>query len=208
MKVVLIRHGQTGGNFAKRHQEEGSHLTEDGRKQAAAAAAACTKLHPTHVITSPRVRTLETSQVIAKATGLIPETDALFEELCRPWRIYGNLHKSPASIFYMAKWFLGFSGGHDCSEAGESYKSFIRRLIKARTKIELLPEDAVVVVVSHSVFINFFLAHLARHSPLLWWKAPFVFKNIFTLKNGGRTTLNYNKVTDTWQVENFNQLYS
>lgn len=207
MKVVLIRHGQTGGNFAKRHQNETSHLTEQGRAQAAAAAAACARLHPTHLIVSPRVRTLETAQAIAEVTGLVPETDHLFEELCRPWRIYGNYHKSPVSLWYMARWFLGYAGAHDCGEAGESYKAFIRRIMKAREKIEKLPEDAVVIIVSHSVFINFFIAHLTRSVSLPWYRAPFIFKRITTLKNASCSTLIYHKGnTHDWEVKSYNQI--
>ena len=204
--VYLVRHGQTGGNYAKRHQHEGSHLTEEGKLQAAALAAAIARLSPTHLFVSTRVRAIETGQAIAQATDLVPETNELFSELCRPWRIYGNYHKSLTSLWYMAGWFLGRVGGNDCGERGESYRQFIVRIMQARHLLESLPDDTVVVVVSHSVFINFFLAHMNRPIPLPWYRAPLVFKNVLGLKNGSLTTLLYNvSQMPAWSLTSCNQ---
>ncbi len=191
MQVIFVRHGQTEGNAGHRHQRETGHLTAEGRAQAAAAAAACARHNPTHLIVSPRVRAMETGRAIAQATSLIPEVNELFSELCRPQYIYGYRHASARSFLYMFRWLFGRKGD-GCNKEGESYAAFVHRVIGARTYLESLPQYSVVVVVSHSVFINFFLQHIHRHAPLPWWRAFPIILKILSLKNGSVTMLEYN----------------
>jgi probable phosphoglycerate mutase len=204
MDVYFIRHGETGGNVAKRHQHENSHLTERGVEQAAVAAAAVVALNPTHLIVSDRVRAVETGQAVAAATDLIPERSPLFGELCRPQEMYGFRHFSRKSLVYLVHWFAGAFGGDDCGPAGESYAAFRKRLAVARVYLETLPSDSRVVVVSHSVFITLFVAHLRHERPLSWFGAARHFLRIKRLTNGSITHLTYDpKRKHTWQLEFF-----
>ena len=191
MEVYFIRHGETGGNRARRHQAEETRLTPRGQEQATAAATAAAALAPTHLIVSNRVRAIETARAAANATGLTPDTNALFTELCRPAPMYGHKHRSPRSVSYLLRWWLGLVGSTDCGPAGESYAAFRDRLTKARAVLEQLPPDARVVVVSHSVFINFFIVHMCDPRPLSLWRAIHTFRHILTIKNGSITHLRF-----------------
>jgi broad specificity phosphatase PhoE len=67
-EVYLIRHGQTIGNLtgARLHNPG---LTDLGRAQAAALAAALRAERPAPILSSPLLRALETASAIAAATG-------------------------------------------------------------------------------------------------------------------------------------------
>jgi len=204
MDVYFIRHGETDGNVAKRHQHEESHLTDRGKEQAAAVAEVIASLNPTHLFVSDRVRAVETGQAIAQATGLIPEHSNLFSELCRPKDIYGFKHVSRKSLIYLVHWYAGTFGGPDCGPAGESYAAFRGRLVAARTYLETLPPDSRVVVVSHSVFITLFIAHLNRTKPLSWVGAARNFMRLKRMPNGSITKLSYQRDRrQPWQVVSF-----
>ena len=48
------------------------------------------------------------------------------------------------------------------SHTGESYTQIRERITLARHNLERLPADSTVIVVSHSVFISLFVAHVCR----------------------------------------------
>jgi broad specificity phosphatase PhoE len=181
MKVYLVRHGRTGGNVAKRHQSNATPLDELGREQAKKMAQTIVPLKPTHIITSTFVRAIETAREIGAVTDIIPETNETFKEIMRPKKLEGYHHFSLKSFLFYGVWYLGLSGGE--GDAGESYKTFRTRIIKARQHLETYPKDAVVVVVSHTVFINFFIAHLCQDRPLTPWQAVRWFIGVFKVKN-------------------------
>jgi probable phosphoglycerate mutase len=202
MDIYFIRHGETDGNVAKRHQHEESHLTERGATQAAQAAMMAAALKPTHLIVSDRVRAIETGQAVAAAIDLIPDRSSLFAELCRPQEMYGFKHVSRKSLVYLMHWFAGAFGGNDCGPAGESYAAFRQRLAAAREYLEALPPESRVVIVSHSVFITLFVAHLTRTKPLSWFGAARHFLRIKRLPNGSITHLTYNSEKG-WKLQYF-----
>ena len=95
------------------------------------------------------------------------------------------------AIMYMALWFFGAKSAsmHD----GETYESFVIRLALARKHLEELPPDARVVIVSHSVFINFFVEHMRHPKRMNLIRAFVRLTNIFTLKNTSITHVRYEK---------------
>lgn len=193
MEIYFVRHGQTGGNEAKRHQSEESHLTSLGRSQAQQTAEKISAYKPTHIMTSDRVRAIQTAQFIAQTTDLIPSVSQLFSELCRPASLYGYHHRSLNSLKYIYRWYIGKAGEASCSAKGESYQHFFSRVKSAQAMLESLPEDARVVVVSHSIFINFFIAHLNSTAPMSFVKAFLIFTKILRIKNASITRLTYHK---------------
>jgi len=206
MEIYFVRHGQTGGNVAKRHQSEESHLTPLGKKQAQRAAAKIQKLQPTHILVSDRVRAIETAQFVAQTSDIIPSVSYLFSELCRPSTLYGFHHRSLSSIWYIYRWYLGQVGEESCSSKGESYQHFYNRVKSAQAMLETLPEDARVVVVSHSIFINFFVAHINSTKPMGFIRAFLIFTKILRIKNGSLTKLTFTKDTATpWKVLSYSQ---
>lgn len=189
--VYFIRHGETGGNVAKRHQQENTHLTPLGKEQARVVAAMVAKVQPTHLFVSHRVRALETGQAIAAATDLTPEVSDLFNEICRPHNMYGHHHRSVKTVWYLWQWWCGQIGADDCGSEGESYAAFRARLTQAKDYLATLPDDARVVVVSHSVFISMFLAHLYSSKPLSFFGAIKTFLRIRSMSNGHMVRVSY-----------------
>lgn len=191
MEVYLVRHGRTDGNVAHRHQHAETKLNERGVTQAKAAAQTIATLNPTHLIVSTNVRAIQSAAFIAEATGLIPETYLPFEELHQPKALIGERLTGLRAIGYMAKWFLGFKTAsmHD----GETYRDFVHRLGHARRHLEKLPEDSRVVIVSHSVFINFFTEHMIRPKRMGPIRAGVLFFKILKMRNSSITHVRYQK---------------
>jgi len=177
MEVYLIRHGETSGNVAHRHQAENSPLTTRGVEQARIIATKVKDLEPTHLLTSPLVRAVETAREIGQVCDLIPETNQNFMELVRPQSMYGNYHTSIKSLTFYSQWFFGRVN------EGESYESLRERIQLAKGHFASYPEDARVAVVSHSVFINLFLAHLCNDKPIGPATALKSFVDIIAMKN-------------------------
>jgi broad specificity phosphatase PhoE len=192
MEIILIRHGQTDGNRAWRHQHPNTRLNEVGKEQVARLTDAVIDFAPTHLITSTNLRAVETARVLAEATGLTPATSDLFEELRRPSFLIGHRFVGVTTITYLLGWFYG-KKHHD----GESYPEFIDRLLKARAYLETLPPDARVAVVSHSVFINLFVEHRCRPYPIPLPRALLRFLRIMSHKNTGITHLRFTPEDDT-----------
>ncbi len=188
MEVFFVRHGETDGNVARRHQHEETTLNEVGRAQAALVAEKVAALSPTHIISSTQLRAIETTRVIAEACECIPETNALFTELSRPSWLTGHRFVGLTTLTYVTAWFFKHS-----IKGAESYEDFRKRIIEARTLLETYPENARVVVVSHSVFINIFIEHLCLDTRMSFLQAARTFLRIFTLRNTAIVHLNYAK---------------
>lgn len=185
MKVILVRHGQTGENVAHRHQPTMTPLSVAGRRQAVVAGERLQQFHPSHVVTSPVVRAVQTASLISNELDLIPSIDHNLRELERPRSMTSHRHFSLWSLWFHAFWFLGLVF------SGESYRNLRQRAYKVRAHLQQLPDDAVVVVVSHTVFINLFLAHLHRSWPLWPWQVAIVSRQIIRFKNTAMVELTY-----------------
>lgn len=181
MQVYLVRHGKTGGNVARRHQADSTGLTPEGLAQAKAVAKVLKEYQPTHLVSSNLVRALETAREIGAVINLIPETNPVFIEIVRPHHLGGYHHKSIFSLWFYARWYFGLTNVK--KEGGETYKDLRNRIAAAQTVLQQYPKDAKVVVVTHSVFINFFLVHLCSKRPVSLWRMPFVFLGILRIPN-------------------------
>jgi broad specificity phosphatase PhoE len=189
MDIYFVRHGQTDGNVGTRHQHPDTELNEIGKQQAAAVAPQVAALLPTHIISSVNIRALETARHIAEYTGLIPITSATFEELRRPEYLIGERFYAWRSLRYVIAWFFRLRGmiAHD----GETYDALLARIKKAQGEILALPSDARVVVVSHSVFINFFIEHMNNGKPMRPWRSVYRFYRLLRTRNTSITHLTY-----------------
>jgi len=177
MEIYLIRHGETGGNVAHRHQAEDTELTARGVEQAKAVAVLMTEYEPTHLVCSPLVRSIQTAREIAKTTDLTPTITETVTELRRASYMYGHFHKSFFSMIFYARWFFGHTTD------GESYASVRQRIVDAKAFFATFPEDARIAVVSHSVFINLFLAHMCYDERMTLLQAVKTFTRVLTIKN-------------------------
>lgn len=82
-RLIVLRHGQTGSNLKGIWQGQLDHeLTDLGREQARAAAAAIASLRPTRVVSSDLVRARDTAEEVAAASGgLSVSTDERWREI-------------------------------------------------------------------------------------------------------------------------------
>ncbi|MEK7462396.1 MAG: histidine phosphatase family protein [Patescibacteria group bacterium] len=202
MEIYLVRHGETGGNLARRHQSINTSLTAEGKRQITETANTLKQLKPTHLLTSSVLRSVESAQIIGLACNLVPQTELVLRELDRPDFLHGHFHKSIGSLFFYARWYFGLTNHH--KHGGESYKNLRDRIGEAQSMLAKLPNDAKVVVVSHSVFINFFIAHACQKNRLSPWRAAHRFLKVLSIKNGSITHIVYrsDSLPDTcpWQV--------
>jgi broad specificity phosphatase PhoE len=91
-RLVLLRHGQTASNAEGRMQGQlDTDLTEHGRAQARAAAAALADLEPLRIVSSDLRRARDTAAALGAATGTVVEVDArLRETMLGDWQ--GRTH--------------------------------------------------------------------------------------------------------------------
>ena len=102
------------------------------------------------------------------------------------------------SISYLAQWWFGRIDGNGDDGGGESYAALINRINEAKAKLAEFPTGSRVVVVSHTVFINLFLAHMNSPKPMSLLRAIATFIRIKLLENGSVTHLTYDKETGIW----------
>ena len=188
MQIFLVRHGETDGNVAHRHQVERTPLTTKGKEQAREVAERLESLKPTRLLTSKLVRAIETARIIGEVCNLTPETSENFVELKRPNHLYGRYHKSAHSLWFYFWWFLGLKRA---DKNGESYAELRQRFLKAKAELAgFAPEDKVVVV-SHAAFMALFTAHLCRNKKLSLFQATKTFYRIITMPNTAVIEIEY-----------------
>lgn len=177
MKVIFIRHGQTDENVAHRHQPTYTPLSLEGRKQAVAVGERLVDAGITHIVASPLIRTLQTSSLIANQLDMIPSIDHALVELVRPTTLTGYGHNHWRSMVFYIRWYAGLT------KLGESYVEIRERIAKAVDNIEQLPDDAVVLVVTHSVFMSLLVSHVCYGHALSPWGIVKTFIRLKRLKN-------------------------
>ena len=143
----------------------------------------------THLVASPVLRALESAQIIGQTLDMIPETNDVFRELDRPQFLHGNFLKSLRSLWFYGLWYLGLT--NHTVHGGESYKDLRERVQEAKQLLSEYPADAKVVVVSHSVFINFFLAHMCDSRRMGPVAAVLRIIKVFRIKNASITRVVY-----------------
>ncbi len=188
MEVYFVRHGQTNGNLARRHQHPDTQLNEVGVEQINTVAKEIVTLEPTHIISSTQLRAVESASIISRyCDGLIPYTNEAFEELKRPSFMIGNRYVGLTTAWYVWRWFWGsLSDG-----GGESYGDFLNRIKQARNYLESLPDDSRVIVVSHAVFTNMFVEHLCSDKPMSFRRAVKRFWHILKIRNASIIHIKY-----------------
>jgi broad specificity phosphatase PhoE len=120
---------------------------------------------------------------------LVPELNVNFVELKRPPKLHGHYMKSFRSLAYYGEWYLGFK--NPFLPDGESYAMLRDRIKMAQAHLATYPNEARVVVVSHSVFINLFLVHMCSKRPLTPWGAARTFFGVLTMPNTSITALEF-----------------
>lgn len=162
MEVYFVRHGQTIANANHKYQPPDTRLTKLGERQAHAVAVRLRELNPTRIIASPFTRAYQTAKIIGEELSLPVITHESLVELRRPKYMYGKGHYSLKSMWFIAQWFFTFHDPKWRELGAESYEMFIDRIHEAREYLESFRDDERIIVVSHSIFINFFVQHVCN----------------------------------------------
>ena len=165
--VLLVRHGQSEWNVARRTQGQTAHppLTALGREQAAAAARtvaqAVVGAQGVRVVSSDLVRARQTADVVAAALGVVVEEDVRLRE-----QHLGTLEGRS----YEETWAA--ADQHDWSDpslpvaGGESPAAVHARMAAVVDEaLELAGTGTAVVLVSHGDAVRAAVAHLRGLGP-------------------------------------------
>ena len=144
--IILVRHGETEWNVERRFQgQKDSPLTERGWRQAAAMAALVTDLTlreggDWRLVASPLRRAHDTANIIARATGLILETDARLMEInAGDWEGLTLAEVSAGRDMNARHWIFDAPGGERHDDVAARISDFLAGLAPE-------PERRVVVV--------------------------------------------------------------
>ena len=183
MQLFLIRHAQSQNNaLPEAMRVEDPPITDIGHQQAKHLAEALPALELTHLITSPFRRTLETTEHLRKATGLIPHVRTQLHELggCMRGPSVAEMVGAPGmNRAEIEAEFAGYEVSDEIDGRGwwdskpyEEYYAAVHRAEKLleRTREEFAASDARVAYVMHADFKRIFLElfHVVPQTP---WNA-------------------------------------
>jgi len=181
-KIYLIRHGITKYNVENRIQGElDSHLTEDGKKYSEKVGRYIQKessIKDFLFYTSPLIRCLETSQIIADKIGLAYDTDNSIVELKRgilEGKIKNELNSTEQkaySAFKKDMWNYRVKGG-------ESLKDLQIRLIPFVQKIKATNRGS--IIVSHGFTLRMLVLLLCNKDSEYYDKIHFPHNTVTTI---------------------------
>lgn len=111
--LYLIRHAQSTNNANPEPERiPDPPLTELGTQQAKALSTYVPNIQPTHLLTSPFLRTLQTTQPLAASTGLTPHIHAQLFEQGGCYSGYQAIGKRPEPGLRRKEIEEGFPGWH------------------------------------------------------------------------------------------------
>lgn len=182
--LILIRHGQTDWNIARRYQgQTETDLNGTGIAQMSCAANRLKDQPVNAVVASPLRRAAESAKIVARPHRLPVQTDPNLNEL-----FLGAWQGKPYSLRDQNQnWFeLAPHGG----ESGAAFCSRIRTWFE---NYRFEPESRTILV-SHGLVIQVLLVLVSGQSFEYWHSQP--------IKNGALTVLN--RVDGCWSIERFN----
>ena len=142
--IYLVRHGSTEWNETKRAQGLADiGLSEEGRRQAKAAAEKLADLHIDAVFASDLERAVDTAQAIAAPRGLEVQTDPAFREIDQgEWTglPIAEIEERWPDLWGGARHYTRRPGGEAPHEVSARALEGLRRIVEA------YPEGTVVVV--------------------------------------------------------------
>jgi broad specificity phosphatase PhoE len=92
-------------------------------------------------------------------------------------------------MWFYFRWYFRLT--NTAKDGGETYQALRDRIKAAQRVLEQYPSDARVVVVTHSVFMNFFLVHLCSAKPVSLFRAPLIFLGILRIPNASVIPLTF-----------------
>ena len=166
--IHLVRHGEVhnpGGVLYGRLPH--FHLSEKGKKMAAAAAKAIHEagIKPTKLVVSPLLRTQQSAEPFAEKFALTPDLD---ERIIEPYNMFEGRKLSAKTV--LLRPHLVFHLRNPLQPSwGESYVSVVERMMSAMREVAESVSDGHVVFVTHQLPIWMVHRHLAgarlAHNP-------------------------------------------
>ena len=163
--LYLIRHGETVLTPMRKFSGTGPlnpELTEKGLSQAAAVAKEIAKLKPEILIASPLMRTTQTAQAIADATGLEINFDEIWYELS--FGDWDGLSFDEVKEKFPDDYQAWLNSSSYAPAGGESYDQAGIRVEEALEKVAAVYPGQRVVVVTHNGVIKL-AAQIATGAP-------------------------------------------
>ena len=152
--ALLLRHGQTAWNKARRVQGQlDAELDDTGRRQAAETAPVIAAMAPAALWSSDSLRARDTASYVAKECGLDPTYDARLREYYLAER-QGLTHEEYAAI--APEEFAAFRGGDfDVVPGGETAAEVSARMRAALLELlDSIGPGELAVAVSHGAAIR------------------------------------------------------
>lgn len=148
-RLVLLRHGRTAWNAARRVQGQTDvELDDTGHRQAAAVAPVIAAMRPAALWSSDSARARQTAAYVAKETGLDPTYDARLREYFLAER-QGLTHDEYAALA-PDEYATFRSGDFDVVSGGEKAEQVAGRVTAAlRELLGSVAPGEVAVAVSH-----------------------------------------------------------
>jgi broad specificity phosphatase PhoE len=161
-KIVLWRHGQTAWNVERRFQGTTDILLDEtGVGQADRAARILAALQPSAIVSSPLRRAAATAQALSGVTGLTVTYDPdLIERGGGEWEGLTNHEIRTRYPVDYASWQP--PGGETAEEVAKRFDAALERAL-AR-----LPDDGLLVVVSHGAAVRIGMLHWLGFPEELW----------------------------------------
>jgi 2,3-bisphosphoglycerate-dependent phosphoglycerate mutase len=170
MELFLIRHAQSVNNALPEEQRvEDPPLTDLGHQQARRLAAVLPELKLTKIVTSPFLRTLQTTEHLRRKTGLVPHVRVELHEhggcVSGNWLI-GHTGRPGMNREQILAEFSGYEVAVDIDGEGwwrcQPYETVELAQVRAKTLLErtiadFAATDARVAYVMHADFKRMFL---------------------------------------------------
>lgn len=197
-QVIVVRHGETEWNLEGRWQgHEDSPLTPNGHFQAQAAAKVISGFHPKRLYSSDLGRALQTSQYIARETGLEIQQEPSLRE--RKLGIFQGLTTQQMKASYpdIYEEFRNAGAGYRVPE-GESIQDRFDRSIAGFNKLARNLNGESVVIVTHGGVLD----GLFRYVIGLPLTAPRHFK----IRNCSLNHFSFDGETENWRLDTFGEI--
>ncbi|MBD8682781.1 histidine phosphatase family protein [Pseudomonas sp. CFBP 13719] len=172
MQLYVVRHGETWANAE--HRYLGSldpALTERGRQQAATLGRQLPEnLHV--LVTSPRVRAVQTASILNQRLGLLPEVMESFRE--RDVGVFEGLTQAEAMERYTQLWACNITRRWDRAPTnGESIVEVVTRVRAGLIELETRYPSKSVLLVAHG-FVAKVIRGLAKAdlADFYQWQLP------------------------------------
>ncbi len=191
--IILLRHGESQGNFEGRHQGQADFpLTEHGREQARSLLSRWQAEEQQFdlVISSPLIRASETAEIIASGLNAPLEFDALWME--RNNGLMAGLSPEEVSRSLPQPAFI-----HPYQPVGQTGESQWQLYLRAGAAVQSLISrpPARYLVVSHGGLLNMFFYAVLGINPQPNFHGP-----RFRFNNAAFATLTYNPASHHWYI--------